>query len=104
MYEQLGHDGPATFPWTENYITGKPIERCPIRQLQLAPAELREEVLRWRGVYFATYRQGHLLVSGGIADQPARWLEAMQYLDELVSRSEQRFTAIKYPDRTEDPT
>lgn len=58
-------------------------------------------MVRWRDAYFAEYHKGHLLVAGGISDQPARWLEAMQYLDQLMSRSEQRFTAIKYADRPE---
>lgn len=88
LYEHLGHDGPATFPWTENYITGEPIALCPIRQLQLAPAPLRAEILRWKEDYFPLYQKGHLLVDGGIEDQPARWLAAMLYLEELSARME----------------
>lgn len=95
--EQLGHDGPAQFPWTENLLTSKPIERCPIRQLQLAPTDLREEVLRWKHTYFPLYEKGHLLVDGGIADQPARWLEAMLYLENLSARMDAKHVELTRP-------
>lgn len=92
---QLGHDGPATFPWTENYLTGKPIERCPIRQLQLAPPALRDEVLRWKDEYYPLYEKGRLLVRGEISDQPARWLSAMLYLEQLAARMDRKHVDIK---------
>lgn len=95
MYEQLGHSGPASFPWTDSYITGKPIERCPIRQLQLAPDALREEVLRWKNTHFPLFSKGRLLVAGEIDDQPARWLAAMLYLEQLEAKMERKHTDIK---------
>lgn len=95
MYEQLGHYGPATFPWTDSYITGEPIERCPIRQLQLAADPLRAEVHRWKNVHFPLFTKGRLLVDGEIDDQPARWLSAMLYLEQLDARMERKHTEIK---------
>lgn len=95
MYEQLGHSGPASFPWTDSYITGKPIERCPIRQLQLAPDALREEVLRWKNTHFPLFSKGRLLVDGEIDDQPARWLAAMLYLEQLEAKMERKHTELK---------
>ncbi|MEX1185322.1 MAG: hypothetical protein WEA80_01875 [Gemmatimonadaceae bacterium] len=101
MYGQLGHDGPATFPWTENYLTGEAIERCPIRQLQLAPPELREEVLRWKNTHFPLFKKGRLLVRGEINDQPARWLAAMLYLEQLSARMERKHVELKLAEQND---
>lgn len=101
MYEQLGHDGPATFPWTDSYITGKPIERCPLRQLQLADDVLREEILRWKHVHFPLFTKGRLLVAGEIDDQPARWLEAMLYLEQLEARKDHKHLQVKLEEQKE---
>lgn len=73
----LGHDGPPTTYWRENLVDGKPLERCPVRSLQLADESLVGEINRHVNEYFPFYEDGHLLVSGGIADQPARYLVYM---------------------------
>lgn len=65
----------------------------------MAPQELREEILRWKQLYFPLYRKGNLLVEGGISEQPARWLEAMQFLEELQSRMEAKYVELN---ETED--
>jgi hypothetical protein len=93
----LGHDGPPEGFWPDNLLTDEPIERCPIRQLQLAEPALREEVIRWRDLYYPLYKKGHLLLTGGVAEQPARYLEAMQYLEGLDSVISRKFIEIKYP-------
>ena len=95
MYAQLGHDGPPTFPWTENLLTGTPLPLCPLRQLQLADPDLREEVLRWKGVHFPLFLKGHLLVSGGISEQPSRWLDAMLFLEQLEHQQEAKLIEIE---------
>lgn len=94
----LGHDGPPQAFWENNELTGEPLTRCPIRQLQLVedPA-LQAEIIRWRDLYFPLYKKGHLLVAGGVSDQPARYLEAMQYLECLEAKIDKRYMQIKYP-------
>lgn len=88
MYAILGHDGPPEGMWRNNLVTDQPLARCPIRDLQLADERTAREVERMRSLYHPLWRQGRLLIDGGIADQPAAWLEAMQYLDALEERSD----------------
>lgn len=97
LYEQLGHDGPPTFFWTENLIDDTPLERCPIRQLQLARAQLQAEVVAWRETDFPLYEKGHLLVEGGISAQPARWLAAMRFLEDLRGRQDAKYLELTKP-------
>lgn len=77
LYQMLGHDGPPTQYWKENLIDGKPLERCPVRSLQLADPSLVAEINRHVNEYYPFYEDGHLLVAGGIADQPARTVTYM---------------------------
>lgn len=93
----MGHDGPPTFFWSDNLVTGEPLARCPVRQLQLAPSALSREVTRWKDEYFPHFRAGHLVVSGAISDQPARWLQAMRYLDHLRERQDTRYMELTRP-------
>ncbi len=58
---------PDGTPWTTNI--------CPRRQLDDGAVEL----LR----YWRFWRQGVLLVAGGLLNQPARYVEAMEFLDYL---------------------
>lgn len=90
----LGHDGPPTNLWTRNLLTDKPMDRCPVRLLQLAREagpRLVNEVDRYVDVYYPAYQDKHLLVAGGIAAQPSRYLELIQ----LVRRID-RETDTKY--------
>lgn len=50
--------------------------------------------MRWKDLYFPLYAKGHLLVSGGVSEQPARWLEAMRYLEVLQSRMESKYMEL----------
>jgi hypothetical protein len=78
LYQILGHDGPPIGTmWRENLIDGKPLERCPLRTLQLADPLLVAEINRHVNEYFPFYEDGHLLVAGGISDQPARSIAYM---------------------------
>jgi hypothetical protein len=96
---QLGHDGPPSGGlWDENLITGKPLEICPVRALQLAPAALREEILRWKHEYFPAFQKGWPLVAGGVADQPARYLAAMLYIESLEDRKQEKYLEKTRPD------
>jgi hypothetical protein len=73
LYSILGHDGPPLGTmWKENLIDGKPLERCPVRTLQLADGQLVSEINRHVNQYYPFYEDGHLPVAGGISDQPAR--------------------------------
>lgn len=76
--QMLGHDGPPQSFWRENLVTDEPLARCPVRTLQLARESdliLAREVERYDDTLYPAYRDGHLLVKGGIGDQPARYLE-----------------------------
>jgi hypothetical protein len=77
LYAILGHDGPPTQYWKENLIDGKSLERCPLRSLLLADPQLVAEINRHVNEYYPFYQDGHLLVSGGISDQPARTVAYM---------------------------
>ncbi len=91
---RLGHDGPPAALWLENLLTAEPLTRCPIRQLQLAPPELQAELDRDRRT-LPLYQAGHLLIAGGISDQPARWLETMQEMAELEEQAQATYLKIK---------
>jgi hypothetical protein len=93
---QLGHDGPPTNLWTENLITGAPLERCPVRTIQLAREQrdpIVEEVDRHADVYYPAYRDGFLLVRGGLSDQPARYLELIGAIREVEGKVETKLLA-----------
>jgi hypothetical protein len=91
----LGCDGTKpTQPWTENLITGEPLTECPlrtIRHLRATEPELMAEYDRYLTTYYPLYLDGHLLVEGGIADQPARYLDymlAIRQMDAAVNAKE----------------
>jgi hypothetical protein len=77
----LGHDGPPEAFWRENLLTGKPLDRCPVRTLQLADPALTREMDMMRLEVYPAWQQGHLLSAGGIEDQSARYLEFMRTFD-----------------------
>lgn len=79
----LGHDGAPTSIWKKNLIDGKPLERCPVRTLQLADQSLVSEIHRHVNEYFPYYEDGFLLAEGGIADQPARYLAYMREIPRM---------------------
>jgi hypothetical protein len=39
---------------------------------------------------FSTYKAGHLLVAGGIYDQPALYINAMTTIERLVSEAQEK--------------
>jgi hypothetical protein len=55
---------------------------------------VRREILRWKDDYL-DYKKGALLVPGGISEQPARWLEAMHYLESLEKKQETKYFELK---------
>ena len=88
LKEVLGHDGPPgdgenMALWDRNMLTDEPILLCPIRALQIAPQELQAEVIRMRMELFPLFEKGLLLVKGGVADQPARYVEYMRTIEDL---------------------
>jgi hypothetical protein len=97
MYSMLGHDGPPTAFWRENLVTGKPLDRCPLRTLQLAAREhreLAEEVQRYSQDYVPAFEAHHLLVAGGLADQPARYVEIVRRVREIDARTDERYLEL----------
>lgn len=86
MKQLLGHDGPPQSFWRENLATGVELLECPLRTVIRAretSPEVAEQVARDIDVYFPAYRDGHLLTGGGIADQPARYVESMMLIRDM---------------------
>lgn len=54
-------------------------------------------MLRWKEIHYPLYKKGHLLVPGGISSQPARWLEAMRYLEQLEAQQEAKHMELNKP-------
>jgi hypothetical protein len=79
--------------WDRNMLTDAPIQLCPIRAVQLAPEDLRAEVMRMQFELYPLFEKGYLLVKGGIADQPARYISYMQEIGELVAQIKYKLTA-----------
>jgi hypothetical protein len=97
MKAMLGHDGPPTSLWRANLISGDSFERCPVRTIQLARADPRSvvhEVERYIDVYHPAYQDGHLLVQGGIADQPSRYLAIIGEIRAASARVERKMLEI----------
>jgi hypothetical protein len=91
----LGHDGPPSPQlWTKNLITDEPLTLCPVRTMLLAPDAQLAEVNRYVDSYFPAYQDGHLLVAGGLADQPARYVELIQVTRRLDRQVQQKFDAM----------
>lgn len=97
MKVQLGHDGPPVM-YRENLITGEPLARCPLRAMQLADPAVIDEAERMRLEYYPLYTAGHLLVEGGVADQPALYLAYMREIDDLAKLTDLKAKQLDQPD------
>lgn len=100
MKVALGHDGPPRMMWRQNLLSGKPLARCPLRDMLEAPAAMLDELTRHRDVLLPHYKAGHLLARGGIAEQPARYLDFMTELMAIERTSQALFH--ESPDGDED--
>lgn len=98
--QALGHDGPPTNYWDKNLITDVPLDRCPVRSLQLAreSGTLAREVDRYTDVLYPAYKAGHLLVAGGVADQPARYLALINLVESIRQQVEEKASALARPE------
>lgn len=95
--QMLGHDGPPESYWRENLITDAPLALCPLRTLQLARESdpiLSREVERYDQTLYPAWRDGHLLVKGGIGDQPARYLEIINLVRHFEIAVEEKAAEI----------
>jgi alkaline phosphatase len=93
----LGHDGPPAGIWTTNLVTKEPLARCPLRSIQLAREHaptLSANVDRHVDLLYPAYREGHLLVSGGIADQPNHYVEMMRVIRDMEALGEAVYRRI----------
>jgi hypothetical protein len=52
-------------------------------------------------VYYPAYQDGHLLVSGGWADQPARYIALIQRIQTLERLTQTKFEQVTDTDRTD---
>jgi hypothetical protein len=84
--------------WRENLVDGRPLQICPMRLFQIA-AEVAPEMLaefhRHVHEYYPHYAKGHLLLAGGVANQPAITMEYMREIDRLRSLTQAKHDAIK---------
>ena len=94
LYQMLGHDGPPTMYWKKNLIDEKPLDRCPLRTILLADPSLVSEMARHVNEYFPFYEDGHLLVAGGISDQPARSLAYMSEIRRVWATVDARYAEL----------
>lgn len=69
---------------------------CPRRQLNEAPRSMVAEVYRYVNSYYPAYEDGHLLVAGGISDQPARYIALVQ-----LTQAYDRMVQAKYEELRE---
>jgi hypothetical protein len=93
MRYMLGHDAPPTNFWRENLLTRAPLAECPLRTIlkreAAHPQLAREMNAHFR--YYPAYTHGALLVQGGVADQPNRYLEYMALIDGSAHATEARY-------------
>ena len=50
---------------------------------------------RYMTTYWPAYRDGNLLVGGGIADQPARYVAMVHAIADLADRSDEKYLALQ---------
>jgi hypothetical protein len=99
LYEKLGHDGPPTDYFDANLFTGKPLDRCPLRAMQLIEARDPQLVAEFRRMqdWYEFFQRGVLLEPGSLSDQPARyvaWMLAIARVRETIRKMEQHSEAI----------
>lgn len=97
----LGHDGPPRQYWRENLVTGEPLERCPMRTIQLlgeSDPSLVAEVEGVRTQLYPLFRRGYLPRSGGVEDQAARTLALLVMLDEMKQLAQVKAEQLMTPD------
>jgi hypothetical protein len=103
MRQMLGHDAPPTNYWMENLLTGTPLTECPLRSvLRIAERDpaLAAEIARHGDEYFPAFESGHLLIEGGVSDQPARYLAFMASLKSIRARQQARYDELTVPKDT----
>ena len=94
----LGHDGRPTGLWRENLISGDVLQECPLRTLLRARedhAATMQELDRYRDTYYPAYQDGHLLVAGGVSDQPARYLAMILALRDSEHAMQRKYDEVK---------
>lgn len=72
-----------------------------MRTLQLAPRAIAAELERYVDVYYPAYRDGHLLVSGGWAEQPARYVALIQQIQRLERQAQAKHDEVTAEDGEE---
>lgn len=98
MKSVLGHDGPPTGGWKENLISGEQLQLCPLRSIQLARPDVMDELEFYRLEIYPGWEKGMLLRSGGLEEQPARYLAFMREMDDASARVELKYWEIRKHD------
>lgn len=55
---------------------------------------IAQEVTRYVDELFPAYKDKHLLVAGGLADQPSRYLELIRLVRATDNKTQLRFTQL----------
>ena len=61
------------------------------------------EIERYVTTLYPAYREGHLLVAGGLADQPARYLAMIRAMTGLSDKIEERYLELTKPPEDTEP-
>lgn len=83
--------------WRDNLITGEKLERCPLRDLLEANSESLSEFNVARLELYPMFRRGFLYFSGGVADQPARYIAWMNEIEEARLRAQEKYDELTAP-------
>lgn len=68
--------------------------RTLLRSYDDEPNALRE-LNRYSDTYYPAYEDGHLLVAGGLTDQPARYLDMIMALRTSENQMQQKYDEVQ---------
>ena len=91
----LGHDGPPSAAmWRDSLIDGEPLKICPQRELIDADPDLLAEFGVAELELYPLFRRGFLYSTGGVEDQPARYMAYMREIDDARTLAQLRYDEI----------
>jgi hypothetical protein len=83
--------------WRDNLLNGKPLARCPMRDLLDADEDLLAELGVNESELYPLFRRGFLYSAGGVADQPARYISWMREIDDARDLAQAKYIEITMP-------
>jgi hypothetical protein len=80
--------------WDKNLVSERPLERCPMRTLLLAPREQMRELEMYRTQVYPLWKRGMFLRPGSAGDQPAREIALMLEFDASAERVNAKYEEL----------